>query len=133
MMIEQSLLGTNKVYRNFVFFYLGNHNKDLYSIEFMDANNILLDKQFAENVPDKKQIIGTDNYKIMRLCLKKGVEVPPHGGTHTAFFLVLEGRGIFTKGSEEIELKQNDFLFFKVDEIRGIKSLEDLVILAVRD
>ena len=93
-MIDVSLFYTNKVYRNFVFNYLGNHNKQIFGIENMEANDILLDKQFKENIPHKKPILSTDNYRIMRLCLKKGVVLPPHEGTHTAFFLVLEGKGI---------------------------------------
>jgi len=99
----------------------------------MNKNNILEDKKFLPNDPDKKPVVLSENFKIMRLCIKKGVVVPPHEGTHPAFFLVLEGKGIFTRNQEQIELGQNEYLFLKENEIRGIESLEDLVVLAVRD
>ncbi len=36
-------------------------------------------------------------------------------------------------GSGEIELGENDYISLKETEPRGIKSLEDLVLLAIRD
>lgn len=86
----------------------------------------------AEN-PVKKMLCSTDNFKIMRICLKKGVIRPTHTGDHSAFFLVLKGKGIFTTGSGEVELNTGDFITIKRGEVRGIQSLEDLMILAVRE
>jgi quercetin dioxygenase-like cupin family protein len=133
MMIDASLFCNTKIYQDFILNYMRNHNKASSDIEGMETNDIFFEKRFIDNGPDKKPIVSAENYKIMRLCLKKGVVVSPHEGDHTAFFLVLEGKGIFTKGTDNIELGQNEYLFFKKDDIRGIKSLEDLVILAVRD
>ncbi len=46
---------------------------------------------------------------------------------------MLEGSGIFTSEAGEVPLKKNGFVFIKADEIRGIKTLENLVFLAVQD
>jgi len=46
--------------------------------------------------------------------------------------MVLQGRGIFTCGEEEVELEQNQYLFIKADETRGIQALEDLVVFVVK-
>ena len=99
----------------------------------MSANNILSDKKFSPDKPEKKPIVDSSSFNITRLCLKKGVIVPPHDDTHSAFFLVLEGKGMFTHGKGEVELGQNDFLYIKVGESRGIRSLEDLVVLAINE
>jgi len=96
-------------------------------------NNILNNQKFLSNEPARDLIHKFENFKIMRISLKKGIVVEPHAGTHPVFFLVLKGRGIFTTGSGDIELAENDYVSLKTDEPRGIKSLEDLVILAVRD
>ncbi len=46
---------------------------------------------------------------------------------------ILKGRGIFTTGNGDVELAENDYIALEQEEPRGIKSLEDLIILAVRD
>ena len=57
----------------------------------------------------------------------KGVIIPPHQGGHAVFFLVLQGKGVFTCGEEEIKPTPNQHVYIKADEIRGIQALEDLV------
>jgi len=69
----------------------------------------------------------------MRISLKKGLVVEKHAGTHPVFFLILKGRGIFTTGKGDFELIGSDYVSLEQDEPRDIKSLEDLVILGVRD
>ena len=99
----------------------------------MSPENVRKGITFSSENPIKKILCNTENYKIMRICLKKGAIRDLHTGDHSAFFLVLEGKGIFTTGTGEVELEANDFLTIKKGEIRGIQSLEDLVILAVRE
>jgi hypothetical protein len=45
----------------------------------------------------------------------------------------LKGKGLFTSGSGEVELGENEYISLNETEPRGIKSLEDLVVLAIRD
>jgi quercetin dioxygenase-like cupin family protein len=78
-------------------------------------------------------IYPSKSFKIIRISLKKGLEIKPHKGSHVVFFLVLKGKGLFITDSGEIELNKNDYISIKEDEPRGIKSLEDLVVLAIRD
>ncbi len=69
----------------------------------------------------------------MRISLKKGLEIPSHHGNHAVVFFVLKGKGLFISGSGEVELGENDYISLDETEPRGIKSLEDLVVLAIRD
>ena len=69
----------------------------------------------------------------MRISLKKGLEIPPHHGSHPVVFLVLKGKGIFPTGSGEVELVENEYIAYNDAESRGMKSLEDLTVLAIRD
>ncbi len=98
----------------------------------------MLEKNLIENVqfsdsPVKEMVVGSENFKVMRICLKAGASIPPHQGSHAVFFLILKGRGIFITDKGEIELKQHEFLYLKRDETRGITCLEDLIVLGVRD
>lgn len=99
----------------------------------MDSNNVLDQLTFPEESPVKTMLLQQEHYEILRIALGKGLIIPPHEGGHAAFFLVLQGRGIFTRGDEKTELGQNQYLHIEADDIRGIEALEDLVILAVKE
>ena len=98
----------------------------------MEANNVLNQLTFSENSPVKTMLLQQEHFELVRIALGKGVKIPPHQGGHAVFFLVLQGRGIFTCGEEDVELAQNQYLYIKADETRGIQALEDLVVFAVK-
>ena len=98
----------------------------------MEANNVLNQLIFPENSPAKTMLLQQEHFELVRIALGKGVKIPPHQGGHAVFFLVLQGRGIFTCGEEDVELAQNQYLHIKADDTRGIQALEDLVVFAVK-
>ena len=98
----------------------------------MGTNNVLNQLTFSENSPVKTMLLQQEHFGLVRIALGKGVKIPPHQGGHAAFFLVLQGRGIFTCGEEDVELVQNQYLYIKADNTRGIQALEDLVVFAVK-
>ena len=97
------------------------------------SKNIFDNQKFLVDTPAKDLIYKTNNFKIMRISLKKGLAIPAHQGTHVVIFFVLKGRGLFTSGSGEVELGENEYITLDETEPRGIRSLEDLVVLAIRD
>ncbi len=98
----------------------------------METNNVLNQLTFSENSPVKTMLLQQEHFGLVRIALGKGVKIPPHQGGHPVFFLVLQGRGIFTCGEEDVELAQNQYLYIKEDQTRGIQALEDLVVFAVK-
>jgi len=99
----------------------------------METNNMLNQLTFSKNSPVKTMLLQQEHFGLVRIALGKGVTIPPHQGGHAVFFLVLQGKGIFTCGEEEVELAQNQYVNIKADETRGIQALEDLVVFAVKD
>jgi quercetin dioxygenase-like cupin family protein len=97
----------------------------------MEANNVLNQLTFSESSPVKTVLLQQEHFGLARIALGKGVKIPPHQGGHAVFFLVLQGSGIFTCGEEDVELAQNQYLYIKADETRGIQALEELVVFAV--
>ncbi|MBY8992226.1 MAG: hypothetical protein KGD58_15885 [Candidatus Lokiarchaeota archaeon] len=97
------------------------------------SKNIFDNQKFLGDTPAKDLIYKTGNFKIMRISLKKGLSIPVHQGTHVVVFFVLKGKGVFTSGSGEVELGENEYISLDETEPRGIRSLEDLVVLAIRD
>ena len=99
----------------------------------MTSENFLSNVAFSAKKPVLKKIVKSKKYNIVRVCLEKGLEIEPHPEPYAVFFLILEGSGIFTNKDGEFELKKNDSFFIKANEIRGIKCLENLILLGVQD
>jgi len=96
--------------------------------------DFLKNLEFSSGKPALKRIVKSKKkFNIVRVCLEKGLEIEPHSEPYAVFFLVLDGSGIFTNKAGEFKLKKNDFIFIEADEIRGIKCLENLVVLGVQD
>jgi len=98
----------------------------------METNSLLNTLAFSEDGPVKTPILQQEHFTLMRIALGKGVQIPPHQGGHAVFFLVIQGKGIFSHGDKETELGPNEYLHIHANEARGIKALEDMVILALK-
>ena len=99
----------------------------------VSPKNIFNGQKFLDTEVAKDLMYKSESFKIMRISLKKGLAIEPHSGSHIVLFLVLKGRGIFTTESGEVELGENEYISLKESEPRGIRSLEDLIVLAIRD
>jgi len=81
----------------------------------------------------KKDLLSTKNYTVALICLEAGQEIPAHPEPYGACFYVVSGKGIFTIGKEQLELNSGKMVFVAAEEMRGIKSLERLVLLGIHD
>ena len=102
-------------------------------VNIIETKNIYENQKFNENAPAKDPIYISEKFKVMRISLKKGLEIAPHNGSHPVVFLVLKGKGVFPTDSGDVELSENDYISYSDTESRGMKSLEDLTVLAIRD
>lgn len=99
----------------------------------MYIKNLVLKGKFSSENPNKEDIIKSDKFNIVVVCLEKDQEIKPHPEPYAVFFYVMEGRGIFTSEDGEVELNKGDSIFMKSNKIRGIKCIEKLSILGVQD
>jgi len=99
----------------------------------MYAENLLSKKEFSSEKPVKKDILTSRNFNIVIVCLEKGQEIKPHPEPYAVFFLVLEGKGIFTNSEGSFELNKQSCISIGINEIRGIKCIENLVVFGVQD
>lgn len=95
-----------------------------------DLNELI---SFATEKPVKKHFLNARGFHAALICLKKGVEIPPHPEDYAVSLTVLKGKGIFTDINGETALSENQSIFIKKDEVRGIKAQEDLVVLGIQD
>lgn len=99
----------------------------------MHIENLLLKKEFSADKPVKKDLLISKKFNIAIVCLEKDQEIPPHPEPYAVFFLVLEGKGIFTSSQGKYELRKNSSIYLEADEMRGIKCVEQMIVLGVQD
>jgi len=99
----------------------------------MYVKNLLSKKEFSSEKPVKKDILTSRNFNVVIVCLEKDQEIKPHPEPYAVFFLVLGGKGIFTNSEGSFELSKQSCISMGADEIRGIKCIENLVVLGVQD
>lgn len=92
----------------------------------------------ALNIPQdltdvKKDVLTTKNFTVALICLETGQEIPLHPEPYGACFCVMSGKGIFTVGKEQFKLSGGQMIFAPADEMRAIKSLEQLVLVGIHD
>ncbi len=81
----------------------------------------------------KKDLFKTENFNVVLVHLEKDGEILPHPESYAVFFYVLEGSGIFTRSQEEYPLKKGSSIYYKKNEIRGIKSKKRLILLGIQE
>ena len=81
----------------------------------------------------KKKLLKSGKFNIVLVRLDENQEIPPHPEPYTVAFIILEGEGIFTTREGEFKLRKNSMISMKANEIRGIKALENMVIVGIQD
>jgi quercetin dioxygenase-like cupin family protein len=88
---------------------------------------------FSDEKPIKKHFLNSKGFHAALICLKAGKEIPPHPEDYGVLLTVLDGKGVFTDKNGQTSLSKNQSIFIKKNEVRGIKAIEDLVILGIQD
>jgi quercetin dioxygenase-like cupin family protein len=88
---------------------------------------------FSGEKPIKRHFLNAKGFHAALICLKSGVEIPSHSEDYGVLLTVLEGKGIFTDINGAFTLTKNQSIYMKKDEIRGIKAIENLVVLGIQD
>ena len=99
----------------------------------MYFNNLIENNYFSDKEPNKIDLIKSEKFNIVTVYFMKNQEIPPHPEPYAVFFYVIKGKGVFTNKEGKFELESNQGIFIGQNEIRGIKCLEDMVIMGVQD
>ena len=81
----------------------------------------------------KKKLLKSGKFNMVLIRLDANQEIPPHPEPYAVAFIILEGQGVFTTKAGEFTLKKNSMISMKAHEIRGIKALDNLVIVGIQD
>jgi quercetin dioxygenase-like cupin family protein len=88
--------------------------------------------EFSPTQRITKTIYKGDSFNLALICLNKGQEIPVHAEPYDVFFLVMDGKGMFTIGDEQIEMEKGSMIFSPAG-LRGIKCEENLVIFGIQE
>lgn len=80
-----------------------------------------------------KRLLDAGSFNLALVCLDVGQEIPPHPEAYDAVFYVVEGRGVFTVGLEQHMLEAGSMIFSPKEKLRGIRSIEKLSVLGIRE
>jgi quercetin dioxygenase-like cupin family protein len=89
------------------------------------------------NVDERKKIkhdvLKTDNFNVVLICLETGQEIPSRPEPYGVCFYVIDGKGTFTIGDEQFKLAKGALVLAQANESRGILCTEKLTLLGIQD
>jgi quercetin dioxygenase-like cupin family protein len=100
-------------------------------VQFSQKQGLLSTMEDRRRV--KKDLLKTSNFNIVLICLESGQEIPLRPEPYAVCFYVVDGKGTFTVGNEQVELSRGGLIFAPADKARGIKSLERLTLLGIQE
>jgi len=95
--------------------------------------NLLDAARFSREGPVKTDIARIAGSNIVLVCLEPGQVIPPHPEPYAVIFVVLEGEGVITSGTQEHPVTPLHLVAVKKDEDRGIRCAQRMVLLGIRD
>jgi quercetin dioxygenase-like cupin family protein len=98
--------------------YLGNID---FIAEFSNAGHI------------KKDIMKTDGFNSVIVCLNEDQEILPHPEPYYVLFIVFEGEGVITHGDEKSNVSQGSMVFVSSGESRGIKCIRRMKVIGIQE
>jgi quercetin dioxygenase-like cupin family protein len=100
-------------------------------VEFSQKQGLLSNMEDRRRV--KKDLLKTNHFNIVLISLETGQEIPSRPEPYAVCFYVVDGKGTFTVGNEQVELKRGGLIFAPANEARGIRSTERLTLLGIQD
>ena len=95
--------------------------------------NLLDAARSSPDGPVKIDLVRTAGSNIVLVCLEAGQVIPPHPEPYAVVFVVLEGEGVITSGTQEYEVVPLHLVSVAKDEDRGIRCTQRMVLLGIRD
>ncbi|MBE0524328.1 MAG: cupin domain-containing protein [Methanosarcinales archaeon] len=88
--------------------------------------------EYSTTAPVKKDILSTEWFNVVLVCLEEGQEIQPHPEPYSVLFQVIDGEGTITVGTEKYDVKPNHIIFVPKNGIRGIRPHTHMSLLGIR-
>jgi len=98
-------------------------------LQHLDLNKL---QEFAAAGFVKKELVVTDNFKLLLICFEPGQAVEPCVMSRNTAFYVVAGRGIITEGGEKAEVSKGSIILIEPELERQIKAESKMTVLAIQ-
>jgi len=98
-------------------------------MEHIDLQDIV---EYSQTARVKKDILMTDWFNVVLICLDKGQEIPPHHEPYAVLFHIIDGEGTITVGSKRHDAVPGHIIFVPEDSIRGIAPHTRMSLLGIQ-
>jgi quercetin dioxygenase-like cupin family protein len=89
-------------------------------------------KEFAAAGFVKKELVVTDNFKLLLICFEPGQEVEPCVMSRSTAFYIVEGTGVVIEAGEAVQVVDGSLVLIKPELERQIKAESKMVVLAIQ-
>lgn len=98
----------------------------------MQVTNLEELKEFSNVDFIKKELVVTDNFKLLLICFEPGQEVSPCVMERSTAFYIVEGQGKVLAADQEHDVTKGSMVQIGPDLTRQIKANSRLVVLAMQ-
>ncbi len=89
-------------------------------------------KEFSVSEFIRKELVVTDNFKLLLICFEPGQSVPPCVMERSTAFYIIEGQGKVLVSDQENTVTAGSLIIIEPDLTRQIKAATRLVVLAMQ-
>lgn len=98
-------------------------------MQHLDLNKL---KEFAAASFVKKELLVTDNFKLLLICFEPGQAVEPCVMSRSTAFYIVEGTGEVIEEGETVQVSNGSVVLIKPELERQIKAASKMVVLAIQ-
>lgn len=98
-------------------------------MQHLDLNKL---KEFAAASFVKKELLVTDNFKLLLICFEPGQAVEPCVMSRSTAFYIVEGTGEVIEEGEAVQVSNGSVVLIKPELERQIKAASKMVVLAIQ-
>ena len=78
-----------------------------------------------------KEVLNSDKSDVTLFCMASGTEIGEHTSTKSGFVYVVDGKGLFNFGGEDIEMAAGVFIPMAENAVHSLKAEENTSFLLV--
>ena len=101
-------------------------------MKLIDHSDIQGRIEYDENASVKQDLLKTEWFNAVLVCLEVGQEIPLHPAPYAVLFIVLDGEGTITVGTERYEVKPKHVIFAPQGGVRGISPRTRMSLVGIQ-
>jgi quercetin dioxygenase-like cupin family protein len=89
-------------------------------------------QEFAATGFVKKELVVTDNFKLLLICFEPGQAVEPCVMSRSTAFYIIEGEGVVQAEGETTEISMGSLVLIEPELERRIQAVSKMTVLAIQ-